>query len=71
MVDSRTHIAYPANHRHMHPIDPGTCLRLLSGAMEGQEGICEWSDGRRVRLLVHILGRSAPLTVSQGDVEPA
>jgi transcription antitermination factor NusG len=60
--------AYPANHLHMNPIDPGTALRLLSGGMEGREGICEWSDGRRVRLLMHILGRPVTVNVSQGAV---
>jgi transcription antitermination factor NusG len=62
------HCCYPANHLHMNPIDPGTALRLLSGGMEGREGICEWSDGRRVRLLMHILGRPVTVTVSQGAV---
>jgi hypothetical protein len=52
----------------MNPIDPGTALRMLSGGMEGREGICEWSDGRRVRLLMHILGRPVTVTVSQGAV---
>lgn len=60
--------AYPANHLHMNPIDPGTALRLLSGGMEGREGICEWSDGRRVKLLMSILGRPVSVTVSQGAV---
>lgn len=62
------HCAYPANHLHMNPIDPGTCLRLLNGGMEGREGICEWSDGRRVKLLLSILGRPVSVTVSQGSV---
>lgn len=62
------HCAYPANHLHMNPIDPGTCLRLLSGGMEGREGICEWSDGRRVKLLLQILGRPVSVTVSQAAV---
>ncbi len=62
------HCAYPANHIHMNPIDPGTCLRLLSGGMEGREGICQWSDGRRVRLLLELLGRAVTVTVSQGSV---
>ena len=62
------HCCYPANHLHMNPMDPGIALRLLSGGMEGQTGICEWSDGRRVRLLMHILGRPVSVTVSQGGV---
>lgn len=67
LVESN-HCAYPANHLHMSPIDPGTCLRLLTGGMEGREGICEWSDGRRVKLLLQILGRPVSVTVSQGAV---
>lgn len=63
--------AYPANHVHMNPFEPGTALRILSGGMEGQEGICEWSDGRRVRLLLHILGRPVPVTLSQRAVSTA
>lgn len=67
LVESN-HCAYPANHLHMSPIDRGTALRLLSGGMEGREGICEWSDGRRVRLLLSILGRAVSVTVSQASV---
>lgn len=65
------HCIYPANHLHMNPIDVGTSLRLMTGSMEGHTGICEWSDGRRVRLLLSILGRNVPVTVSQGAVVPA
>lgn len=60
---------YPANHRHMNPIDVGTTLKLLTGGMEGHEGICTWSDGRRVKLLLSLLGRQVPITVSQSAVE--
>lgn len=67
LVESN-HCAYPENHLHMNPIDTGTILRLLSGGMEGQTGICEWSDGRRVKLLMSILGRPVSVTVSQGAV---
>lgn len=63
------HCLYPRNHRHMNPIARGTALRLLSGPLEGHDGICDWSDGRRVRLLISIMGRQAPTHADQADVE--
>ena len=51
------------------PIPAGTVLRLTGGAMEGIEGLCEWSDGRRVRLLMTILGRPVAVTADRAAVE--
>ena len=69
--------SYRYGHPGVHHTDPlavGVCLRLLSDTMTGSdrqpvEGICEWSDGKRVRLLMTILGRSVPVTVAQAAVE--
>jgi hypothetical protein len=52
------------------PIDAGSTVRLLTGAYD-LTGICEWSNGRRVRLLVEILGRTVPMTVPRESVEAA
>lgn len=45
------------------PIPCGTKVQLASGAMIGLTGICLWSDGKRVRLLLEILGRGVAVTV--------
>jgi transcription antitermination factor NusG len=60
---------YPKDHFRMNPIDPGQSLRVLTGSMEGHEGICQWSDSRRVRLFMTILGRQVPVTVARSGVE--
>ncbi len=60
---------YPPDHLHGSPIDVGTCVRLLSGSMEGHTGICEWSDGKRIKLLMSILGRAVPVVVACASVE--
>jgi transcription antitermination factor NusG len=50
------------------PIPPGASVLLASGAMVGLTGICQWSDGKRVRLLLEILGRGVPVTADRADV---
>jgi hypothetical protein len=42
---------------------------LASGAMVGLTGICQWSDAKRVRLLLEILGRTVPMTVPRAAVD--
>ena len=44
-------------------------LKLTGGPMEGIEGLCEWSDGRRVRLLMTIFGRSVAVIADRAAVE--
>jgi transcription antitermination factor NusG len=51
------------------PIPCGTTVLLASGAMIGLTGICQWSDGKRVRLLLEILGRGVRVTVPRSSVE--
>lgn len=45
---------YPPTHEGQLPV--GTSARLLGGPLGDMSGICEWSDRRRVRLLMEILG---------------
>lgn len=51
------------------PIPPGASVLLASGAMVGLTGMCQWSDGKRVRLLMEILGRGVAVTVPRASVE--
>ena len=51
------------------PIEAGTRTRLMSGPMADLSGICTWSDGKRVRLLLEIMGRPVSVTVAQAAVE--
>ncbi len=60
-----------SGYHHRNAIEVGSAQRLLTGALEGQEGICTWSDGRRARLLLSILGREVSVTVKQSAVEAA
>jgi transcription antitermination factor NusG len=53
------------------PIEVGVMTRILTGSMADHEGICEWSDTRRVRLGMWILGREVPTTLARRDVIPA
>ena len=50
------------------PLAVGTAARLTEGPMADLSGICTWSDGRRVRLLLEIMGRAVPVTVAQSAV---
>jgi transcriptional antiterminator RfaH len=54
---------------HTTPIPCGSSVLLASGAMIGLTGICQWSDGKRVRLLLEILGRGVAVTVPRASVE--
>jgi hypothetical protein len=54
---------------HPVPLEVGTTARLLDGPMADLTGICQWSDGRRVSLLMQLLGRPVKLTVAQERVE--
>jgi transcriptional antiterminator RfaH len=60
---------YPAN-VHATPLAIGATAQVMSGPMADLTGICEWSDGRRVRLLLNLLGRAVPITVPQSAVKP-
>ena len=51
------------------PIPPGASVLLADGAMIGLTGICTWSDSKRVRLLLEILGRGVSVTVPRASVE--
>ncbi len=71
---------YPDNERmldgpapviRMPPIAPGTRTRLTAGPMADLAGICTWSDGKRVRLLLEIMGRAVSVTVPRLAVEAA
>jgi len=59
----------PTDPDHTTPIPPGASVLLASGAMIGLTGICQWSDGKRVRLLLEILGRGVAVTVPRASVE--
>jgi transcriptional antiterminator RfaH len=52
-------------------IAPGSQARLLDGPLADLSGICQWSDDKRVRLLLSLLGREVVVTVSRTAVEVA
>jgi transcription antitermination factor NusG len=47
----------------------GTQVRMLEGPMISFEGMCDWSDGERVRVLLSLFGRPCPVTVLREAVE--
>jgi transcription antitermination factor NusG len=49
----------------------GSLVRLTAGPMSSFEGMCEWSSGHRVRVLLSLFGRDCPITVDQTAVEVA
>ena len=59
----------PVDPDRTNPIPAGASVLLASGAMIGLTGICQWSDGKRVRLLMEILGRGVAVTVQRASVE--
>ena len=50
-------------------IDPGTTVVVKRGPLVGHEGICLWSDGRRTRLLMQVMGGSVQVTFSRSAIE--
>jgi transcription antitermination factor NusG len=53
------------------PLEAGCHLRVLYGPLADHVGICQMSDGRRVELLLEILGRTVRTRINQCDVEVA
>lgn len=47
-------------------IERGALVRLLEGPLKGVEGVCKWSDARRVRFFHDLLG---DITAKKTDVE--
>lgn len=58
---------YPESHR-VQPLAVNTRARLLDGPLANLDGICTWSDGRRVKLLLTFLGRPTLVDVAQDAV---
>ena len=52
-------------------IIPGSRIRLTAGPVATAEGVCLWSDARRVRFLMEVMGRTVETDAAPGDVEPA
>lgn len=50
-------------------IEAGVPLRFLDGPMAGQEAICEWSDGDRVKLRSMMMGSDRRMNVARSSVE--
>jgi transcription antitermination factor NusG len=51
------------------PLEIGSVARFISGSMADRQGICEWSDSERVKLLMSILGRDVRITARRSMVE--
>lgn len=58
---------YPVT-RHATPITTGASVRVLEGPFADHVGLCQMSDGLRVRLLLELLGRPVQVTVAQSAV---
>ena len=50
------------------PIPIGSTVRIGAGPFADQAGICLWSDDRRVRLLMEILGGSREIEVARSVI---
>jgi len=53
------------------PLAVGCQVRVLCGPLADHAGVCRMSDGRRVELLLQMLGREVAVRVNQCDVEVA
>ena len=51
-------------------IAAGATVRVTDGPFADQSGICLWSDDRRVRLLMDLLGGKREVAVPRSHVEP-
>lgn len=51
------------------PIEPGSRVRILDKAFAGHEGICTWSSGERVKLLLSLLGSEVTVSVARASAE--
>lgn len=52
-------------------IQPGTLLRVTDGPFTSFVGVCAWSDDERVRAVLNIFGRDAPVDLPRSSIEPA
>jgi transcription antitermination factor NusG len=51
------------------PIKAGTELRILNGPFADLTGICHWSNGARVKLLLNIMGGAVTLRLDRSEIE--
>ena len=54
---------------HAPSVRPGAVCRLLDGPMVNLTGVCAWSQGDRIRLLMNLLGGQATISVQASSVE--
>ena len=52
-------------------IAPGAIVQLKAGRFAGWEGVCRWSNGKRVAVLLSILGREVAVQVPRADIVAA
>lgn len=57
--------------RSYDPLKAGQLVRVLTGSMVDLTGICEWSDSKRVTLLMQIMGRPTKIRIDRADVGEA
>lgn len=51
------------------PLQPGSVVQFIAGAMRDCRGICRWSDAERVDLLMQIMGREVRMTAKRSLLE--
>jgi transcription antitermination factor NusG len=54
--------------RDLSPIPPGAPVVVETGSLSRRLGVCLWSDERRVRFLMQILGGDRPVTAPRAAV---
>lgn len=63
-------VVYPPGHGEKRAaMEIGAIGRIPNSAFPDLVGICDWSEGDRVRLLMSIMGRQVPVTVDRSAVE--
>jgi hypothetical protein len=50
-------------------IQPGTTVKVTSGHFEGKQGICSWSNAKRVALLIDALNGKLEISFARDSVE--
>ena len=56
---------YPPGVHQQAPIEVGSVVRVLDGSAVDMVGICQWSDGDKVRLLMQMMGGQVRVTVAR------
>lgn len=62
-------IEYPAKQPVTPVIQPGALVKVITGHFEGKEGVCSWSNAKRVALLLDVMNGKLEISFSRDSVE--